>query len=233
MAYNIAVLQREPVLYFSLEMPKEDMDVLITSRHLRVDYMRLFKNQLEPREYRRLRKAAKRWGADSPPLKVVDASRKFTALDLRRELEIYRAEHHRVPAVVFVDYLTLLGTMGKSRNQPQHEKIDELTLDLKYLATGWRVPVVTPIQHNSEALKAARVGTEQVGGSDAPCKHADALYGLALDDLDAEETRIKVTVMKQRYGSHRSFYLYANWPCTYVGDVPDNWEPPTSDEAAA
>jgi archaellum biogenesis ATPase FlaH len=232
MAYNISVIQREPVLYFSLEMPKEDLDVLITSRHIRMDYMRIFKNQLEEREAKRLRIAAKRWAVEGPPLKVVDSrGKQFTALDLRRELEIYRMEQKRLPAVIFVDYLTLLGVVGRQRNnQAEHEKINELTLDLKYLAAQYQVPVVTPIQLNREALKAARVGTEHVGGSDAPGKHADALYGLMLDDPDAEETRIKVTVMKQRYGSHKSFHLYANWGCTFVGDMPDNWEPPEKDE---
>ena len=219
LAYNQAVLCRIPVLYFSLEMSVKDLSVLLVSRHLKLNYMNLFRGNISKDDFKRLLRMKRDWHRDPPPIGIIDIPGTVTVLQLHRELERYRLAHGIIPAVVYIDYAGIMSPKNDKKLQ-SFEKLDEIFKDLKQLARTWRVPIVTALQLNREAVKADRVGSEHIASSDGPIRHCDTAWAATLKSPDDEQTVVDLTYVKLRYGSKRPIQLWADWPCSFIGEMP-------------
>jgi replicative DNA helicase len=234
LAWNQAVRMSIPVIYFSLEMPADDLGRLVVSRTLAIDYMRLMRGIISDDERRELKSLRRKWLSDPPPLCVVDLPRNPTILELHREMDNYRVLHGGVdPRCVYVDYAGKLKPESGKRNLQKYEQLDDVFDSLASFARKWRVPVVTPLQLNRDAVKADKIGLEHISLSDMPSHHCDTVWALSQREADVEQTAVDMTFLKQRYGSKKPLVLWANWPMSYLGEVPAVQQQKLNEQAQA
>ena len=107
----------------------------LLSMEARLDSQRMRTGTLSPADFSRITEACGRlyeaplYISDSPDLKL---------LDLRAQAR--RMKSHQDVKIVFVDYITLIGS--ENRDLPRHEQIAEVSRSLKSLARELNLPVI-------------------------------------------------------------------------------------------
>lgn len=142
MAEHIALSEAppRPVLFFSLEMSRQQVAQRILCGRAKVDSQRLRHGRLSQEELRRLQAAADE--CQGKPLLVDDTST-LSILELRARARMeYR--RHRIRAV-FVDYLQLVRA---PRTESRQQEVAEISRGLKALAKELNLPVVAMAQLN-------------------------------------------------------------------------------------
>ena len=167
------------VVFFSLEMPTSQISRRLDSRILGIDYDILKKAEFELSEHENIVKSVEE---NEHLFKIVDIPPK-TAV---KKLEEYILSINNKPDVIIIDYLGLMGGYYK-KNADRWEVLNEVALDLKYLAKRYKVHVMTASQVNSDAANRKNVQmegfrTSDTAGSKSICDHADIGIGLHYDD---------------------------------------------------
>ena len=137
-------------------------------------------------------------------------------------LEDYKATRGHPPDSIFIDYAGIMAPTGSYRKEERWGQLDGIFLDLKQLARDEKARVITALQMNRESVKSEKPGLEHISLSDLPAQHCDAVYHIRQKDNEAEQTVLDLLTLKQRYGSKRALELWANWPCTFIGEIPEN-----------
>jgi replicative DNA helicase len=189
-ATNMAVKQKIPVGFFSLEMSAMAIMQRMLSMEARLDSQRMRTGMLSPADFSRLTDASSRlydaplYISDSPDLKL---------LDLRAQARRMKTEHD--VKAVFVDYITLVSS--ENRDLPRHEQIAEISRSLKALARELNLPVIalSQVRRETEGKKPALADLRESGSIE---QDADVVIFIHADDLKAE-TR-EIAVAKQRNG---------------------------------
>ncbi len=136
-AQHVAVNERLPVAFFSLEMSKESLVHRLLAAEARVDGHRLRTGFLRENEWPRLTTAAGRLGdADL----YIDDSAGLTALEIRAKARRLVIETKGRLAMIVVDYLQLIRGHGRQENRQQ--EISAISRSLKALAKELKIPVV-------------------------------------------------------------------------------------------
>lgn len=143
MAANIAVQQRRPVGFFTLEMSSVALMQRLLAAEARLDSNRIRSGLLRSSDFHKITDAAGRiydaplFIEDSPNLKL---------LDLRAQARRMKSNH--AVEIIFIDYLTLI--TSENHELPRHEQIAEISRSLKALARELDLPVVTLSQVRRE-----------------------------------------------------------------------------------
>ncbi len=140
MAEHLAIRTRRPVLFFSLEMSRQQIAQRLLCSHARVDAHRLRRGRHSPDDLERRKHAAA--DMSQAPL-LVDDSADLTILELRARARL--AFRRFKIAAIFVDYLQL---MRIPKSESRQVEVAMVSRGLKALAKDLNVPVVAMAQLN-------------------------------------------------------------------------------------
>ncbi|MBP6042072.1 replicative DNA helicase [Candidatus Saccharibacteria bacterium] len=132
---NIAVQQKVPVLFFSLEMSKEQLVDRLLAAEADIDAWALRTGKLRDEDFERLGHAM---GSLSEAPIYIDDTPSITALEMRTKAR-REAQKHPLGLIV-VDYLQLMSSGSGTDNRVQ--EISEISRGLKALGRELNVPVL-------------------------------------------------------------------------------------------
>jgi replicative DNA helicase len=144
MAANIAVRERIPCAFFSLEMADMAIMQRLIASEARIASEKIRSGLIKPSDFNALMEAAGR--IYEAPLYLVDMPN-IKLLDLRTMARRLRAE--KDVRVIFVDYLTLI--THENAELPRWEQIASISRSLKALARELRIPIIALSQLKREA----------------------------------------------------------------------------------
>lgn len=135
-ARNVAVYARKKVLFFSLEMSKEQLAQRVLSTEAKVLSTKFRTGKLLPEEWQRIAEA-------SVFLSEVELYFDDTASITVPEMKARARQLKNVDCIV-IDYLQLMSSSKKTDNRVQ--EVSEITRSLKMMAKDLNIPVVTCAQ---------------------------------------------------------------------------------------
>lgn len=140
LAYNIASINGKGVLFFSMEMAKNEIVDRIISDVAGVDNWKIRTGNLSDEEFARIGDAMAEM--DEIPIYIDDTS-SMTIMELRNKAR--RAMHDHNIGIVIVDYLQLI--QGSDRYKGNRvQEVTEISRGLKILARELEIPVVALAQ---------------------------------------------------------------------------------------
>ncbi len=137
LAYNIATLENKPVLFFSLEMSKEQLVDRMLADASGVDSWKIRTGNLNDEDFSKISEAMGQM-AEAPIL--IDDTPGLTITEMRAKAR--RATHGEELGLIVIDYLQLMqGTTNRSDGNRVQE-ITEISRGLKLIAREMNVPVI-------------------------------------------------------------------------------------------
>lgn len=150
MAENLAITERRPALFFSLEMSRQQVAQRILCSRARVDSHRLRRGRHSNQDLARLQTVAADL-ADAPL--YVDDTSDLTILEVRARARM-AMRRHGIRAI-FIDYLQL---MRSPKSESRQIEVAAISRGLKALAKDLGVPVVAMAQLNRATEDKSRHG---------------------------------------------------------------------------
>lgn len=136
LAYNVATVAKQPVLFFSLEMSKEQLVDRMLSDASGVDAWNIRTGNLSDQDFSKLSEAMGEM-AEAPVF--IDDTPGLSVLEMRTKAR--RASHEQPLGLIIVDYLQLMQASGRSDGNRVQE-VSEISRGLKLIARELNVPVV-------------------------------------------------------------------------------------------
>jgi len=143
-ASHVALRERLPVCFFSLEMSDLSLTYRILSSEARIDSEKVKSGLIKPSDIQSLMDAASR--IYDAPMYIVDVPN-IKLLDLRSLARRMKTE--KDVKIIFIDYITLI--THENQDLPRWEQISSISRSLKALARELRIPVVALSQLKREA----------------------------------------------------------------------------------
>ncbi len=143
-ASHVALRERLPVCFFSLEMSDLSLTYRILSSEARIDSEKVKSGLIKPSDIQSLMDAASR--IYDAPMYIVDVPN-IKLLDLRSLARRMKSE--KDVKIIFIDYITLI--THENQDLPRWEQISSISRSLKALARELRIPVVALSQLKREA----------------------------------------------------------------------------------
>ncbi len=143
-ASHVALRERMPVCFFSLEMSDLSLTYRILSSEARIDSEKVKSGLIKPSDIQSLMDAASR--IYDAPMYIVDVPN-IKLLDLRSLARRMKSE--KDVKIIFIDYITLI--THENSDLPRWEQISSISRSLKALARELRIPVVALSQLKREA----------------------------------------------------------------------------------
>jgi len=203
---------RPGVVFFSLEMPKEQLAARLLALDARVSVSLIRSGNLhDPRDWARLTDSASRlsrtpvWLDDTPALSLLELRARVRRLQASIERGDPNIAADRL-GLVAIDYLQLM--QGSKTAGSREQEISELSRGLKQLAKEMGVPVLALSQLNRSVetrnTKDKRPQLSDLRESGAIEQDADAIMFIYRDDYyfrDSEEPGVAdIIIAKQRNG---------------------------------
>jgi replicative DNA helicase len=136
-AINVIQNSKLPVLFFSLEMSKEQIMYRLLSMETEIDQMRLRSGKLKKEDWRKLNEIIKI--ISKFPLFINDISNLSTQ-DVRSEIKTIIFEQNQI-GLIIIDYLQLMQN-PKLTNENRVQELSQITRSLKTLAREFNVPII-------------------------------------------------------------------------------------------
>lgn len=137
-AHNVAVQSQMPVLFFSLEMSKEQLVDRLLALESGVDAWNLRTGSLSDTDFEKIGQAM---GALSEAPMFIDDTPGITVSELRTKAR--REAHRRDIGLIIVDYLQLMSGGGRYNSEGNRvQEISEISRGLKSVARELNVPVM-------------------------------------------------------------------------------------------
>ena len=140
-AEHMAVIDKKPVVVYSLEMSKEQIAQRLLASYSKFDLRQMRRGAINPEAWTNLQLAAD--DLEKAPL-FIDDSATLTILQLRAKAR--RLAASQGIQCIFVDYLQLMSYSGRADNR--QEQITEISRGIKALARELEVPVICAAQLN-------------------------------------------------------------------------------------
>ncbi|MDD4027106.1 MAG: replicative DNA helicase [Candidatus Shapirobacteria bacterium] len=201
-ARHVAVEEKMPVCFFSLEMSKEELVDRLLVRQGLIDAWKLKTGQLSATDFDALSESmgilaeAPLYIDDTPGLTVTELRTKARRLQIDKGIKF-----------IVVDYLQLMH--GSTRDNRVQE-VSEISQGLKNLARELKVPILALAQL-SRAME-ARGGKPRLSDlreSGSIEQDADVVFFLSREDEEIREM-VTCSIEKHRNGPTGSFNLYFN-----------------------
>ncbi len=200
------------VVFFSLEMPREQICNRMLCSEAKVDVSRVRTGMLTPSDWSKLTQAATHlaslnvWVDDSAALSILELRSKVRRLQAEFDRDVVGAENRRRIGLVVVDYLQLM--RGREGAASREQEISEISRGLKQLAKELRLPVIALSQLNraveTRGEKSKRPQLSDLRESGAIEQDADNICFIYRDDYYNKETAdrnvAELIVAKQRNG---------------------------------
>ncbi len=136
LAYNVATVAKQSVLFFSLEMSKEQLVDRMLADASGVDAWNIRTGNLSDEDFSKLSEAMGEM-AEAPI--YLDDTPGLSVLEMRTKAR--RAAHENPLGVIIVDYLQLMQGSGKD-NGNRVQEVSEISRGLKLIARELNVPVI-------------------------------------------------------------------------------------------
>lgn len=136
LAYNVATIAKQPVLFFSLEMSKEQLVDRMLADASGVDAWNIRTGNLSDDDFSKLSEAM---GEMSEAPIFIDDTPGLSVLEMRTKAR--RASHSQPLGLIIVDYLQLLQSSG-NHNGNRVQEVSEISRGLKLIARELNVPVI-------------------------------------------------------------------------------------------
>jgi replicative DNA helicase len=201
LAYQVAVVYQQPVVFFSAEMSREKLLCRFLAIDSGIDSARLLNNKIHDCEWGSLSRAISTLSESS--LRI-DEHPNPSPSHLRAEVQRVKSEFGTVGLVV-LDYLQLLGNAGGSVNRVQ--ELDAITRACKSIAKEFDVPflALAQISRAVEGRNNKRPLISDLRESGAIEQTADVVLLLYRDDYYNSDTPdrglMEIIVGKNRDGS--------------------------------
>ncbi|MFH1578042.1 MAG: replicative DNA helicase [Candidatus Omnitrophota bacterium] len=199
LAEYIGVVEKIPIVFFSLEMSKEQLVQRMLCAHARVDAHKVRTGFLTPSDWPKLTAAA---GKLSEAPIFIDDSPAISVMEIRAKARRLKA-HHNIGLIV-LDYLQLM--RGRDRSENRQQEISEISRSLKALARELHVPLIA-ISQLSRAVEARQDHRPQLSDlreSGAIEQDADLVLLLLREEYykptSENEGITEVIIAKQRNG---------------------------------
>lgn len=136
LAYNIATVAKQPVLFFSLEMSKEQLVDRMLADASGVDAWNIRTGNLSDQDFSKLSEAMGEM-AEAPI--YIDDTPGLSVLEMRTKAR--RAAHEAPLGLIIVDYLQLMQASGRTDGNRVQE-VSAISRGLKLIARELNVPVI-------------------------------------------------------------------------------------------
>ncbi len=136
LAYNVATIAKQPVLFFSLEMSKEQLVDRMLADASGVDAWNIRTGNLSDEDFSKLSDAMGEM-AEAPIF--IDDTPGVSVLEMRTKAR--RVAHEQPLGLIIVDYLQLMQGSGRSDGNRVQE-VSEISRGLKLIARELNVPVI-------------------------------------------------------------------------------------------
>lgn len=136
LAYNVATVAKQPVLFFSLEMSKEQLVDRMLADASGVDAWNIRTGNLSDEDFSKLSEAMGEM-AEAPIF--IDDTPGLSVLEMRTKAR--RAAHEQPLGLVIIDYLQLMQGSGRGDGNRVQE-VSEISRGLKLIARELNVPVI-------------------------------------------------------------------------------------------
>lgn len=136
LAYNVATIAKQPVLFFSLEMSKEQLVDRMLADASGVDSWNIRTGNLSDDDFAKLSEAMGEM-AEAPI--YIDDTPGLSVLEMRTKAR--RAAHEAPLGLIIVDYLQLMQGSGRSDGNRVQE-VSEISRGLKLIARELDVPLI-------------------------------------------------------------------------------------------
>jgi replicative DNA helicase len=136
-ALNVVKSSQLPVLFFSLEMSKEQLAYRILSSETGINPMRLRNGNLYKEDWVKLNLTIK--DLSNLPL-FIDDTANLSIQDIRSKIKKIIFEQKQV-GLIIIDYLQLM-QHSKSKTENRVQELSQITRSLKNLAREFKVPVI-------------------------------------------------------------------------------------------
>ncbi len=201
LATNAAIKSNKAVVYFSLEMSKDELAGRILASEALVDSQKIRTGQLEAEDWTNLTNAG---GLISEAKILLDDSVGYTPSELRARCRKLKMEYDI--GMIVIDYLQLMNAGGKGYNSRQQD-ISDISRSLKMLAKELGIPVVAASQlsRSPEAREDHRPMLQDLRESGAIEQDADLVLFIYRDEFYNKETEkrneAEIIIAKNRSGS--------------------------------
>jgi len=138
---NVAVTDKKPVAFFSLEMSKEQLSMRLLTSEARVNAFRLRSGHISKDVWMKITDAAS--VLDSAPI-FIDDSAGLTVMEIRAKAR--RLKKEKGIGLIVVDYLQLM--RPTSRGERRDLEVSEMSRSLKALAKELEIPIIVLSQLN-------------------------------------------------------------------------------------
>ncbi|MDE0267667.1 MAG: replicative DNA helicase [Acidimicrobiaceae bacterium] len=202
MAYHAAIRKKLPVLMFSLEMGGMEIANRLISAAVKIDSSIMRTGYMKPHQWKQIVDSMSELG-DSPL--YVDDNPAVTIMDIRARARRLASKVGQLSMVV-VDYLQLMTTTQRHRQENRQIEIAEISRGLKILARELDCPVVaiSQLSRNLEMRQNKRPILSDLRESGAIEQDADVVMFIYRDQVyntesDAGDTA-EIIVAKNRNG---------------------------------
>jgi len=226
-ARNVAVRDKRPVAFFSLEMSKEQLVQRLLCSEAPIDAQRLRIGDLKDDDWKRLVQAAEK--LSSAPL-YIDDTPGITVAEMRAKARRLKVEHNL--GLVVIDYLQLMsGQSGSGRSENRQQEISEISRSLKSLARELSVPVIalSQLSRGVESRQSKKPMLSDLRESGSLEQDADIVAFLYREDYYNPETESKnlaeVIIAKHRNGPVDTIVLNFQKQFTKFSDYSRMQEP--------
>lgn len=203
-ARNAAVDHETNVLFFSLEMPSEQLGSRMIAAEARVDMRSIMRTKdIHSDQWNSILSASTL--LTKAPI-YIDDSPTLSTLELRAKCRRFFSKHRDEPSIVMVDYLQLIE--NSRRTESRQQDVSDISRSLKALAREFDVPVIALSQLSREVEKRGsdrRPVLSDLRDSGAIEQDADIVAFLFRpayyeQDKDKEDTEAVLSIAKHRNG---------------------------------
>ncbi len=207
MTQQIAVREKKPTAFFSMEMSKEQLAQRLLCAEAQIDAQNMRRGNLSQDEWSKLTRAV---GPLSESPLYIDDSATLSVMEVRAKARRLKAE--KGLDAIFVDYLQLM--RGFSRSENRQQELSEISRALKALAKELSVPVVA-LSQLSRAVEKRNdrrpilSDLMESGGIEANADLVMFIYRDSYYDKNSDKGNLaEINIAKQRNGPTGQVELY-------------------------
>jgi replicative DNA helicase len=197
--YHVAVVEKQPAVFFSLEMSKSEIVGKLVSRHSNIPYNNLRDAHLSQSDFAMIANAMT--ALKEAPL-FLDDTPGNSLYEIRSKT---RRAVREGAKVAIADYLQLIS--GQSKGQNRVEFVGTLSRGLKELAKECKIPVIALSQLNrsTEYSKNTEPDLHQLRESGSIEQDADSVVLAYRPDMIDYPEEARIIIAKNRHGETRKF----------------------------
>ncbi|MBX2861875.1 MAG: replicative DNA helicase [Vampirovibrio sp.] len=202
-ATHMALRENIPVLFFSLEMSKEQVVHRMLCSEAEIDAQRIRTGQITEQDFQKISMAMGKLG-DAPI--YIDDTPAMSVMEIRAKTRKLITEVKQDIGIVMIDYLQLMEGKGRGKTDNRVQEISDISRGLKGIARELKVPVMalSQLSRAVESRQDKRPMLSDLRESGSIEQDADLVMFIYRDEYYNKETdrpgTADIIIAKQRNG---------------------------------